>query len=732
MPTVNIDVYARLHNAEKKIRDLSDEVDTLGKEAKTSDSKVKGLWKQVAGGILAVGGINAALRGATGLINSFMSVGRETENYKVRLEALLGSQDAATAAMDYFEEVASQVPFTLQDIIEAGTTVTAFGADLEKWTPILADLAAVMGMDVTEAAEALGRAYAGGAGAADIFRERGILQIIKDSVKLKTGLGDISKLTLPEFRDAMYDAFTDPEGKISGAADKLAGTWDGMISMLEDAWFQFRQEVMDAGVYDFLKGELKNILDKVKELKESGKLKEWAEKAAEGIKDVFKALKDIATFIKDYVLPAFDFLLGRLRDIRQLGKIAAFELKMKWLEFKDIWADVQDEMDAAVRSFHGVTEAAGGQDLALSELDARLKEQKDSTDKLSRATNEGSNKQKVFRTEIELTTTSLKGYKREIKLVEEAIVNTVMPAHRDWSGLAWNTQEEIKSHVFNAHDDIKDDVEYTIQNEISPLWDGLSTGISRSFGNAFEDILTEGSDFNDAMVLLIGGLKDSVIGFFGDMVTGFLKNNVFKMVQSEATKAVSGVRQTLGSAAKGAAGIASGGAGALAMGLGAAAGTFLGTLLGGGGMGKSTEHHIHQITDAAISVRDMLRADYKEEFHVLQNAVRDVTGSVDAVCRKSDIANKHLYSIKSLLGEVPSGQGGLHFRSGASGGLVKFHPYEDVKVSPIPIQNNISMTAQPIQIKIGEHELMNVLVQTVPEYSRLGYLKYDPRGVRGR
>lgn len=51
------------------------------------------------------------------------------------------------------------------------------------------DLAAFMGTTATEAAQALGRAFAGGAGAADILRERGILQLIRDT----KGIEDLSK-----------------------------------------------------------------------------------------------------------------------------------------------------------------------------------------------------------------------------------------------------------------------------------------------------------------------------------------------------------------------------------------------------------------------------------------------------------------------------------------------------------------------------------------------------------
>lgn len=290
MPRTQIDVRTDLHGSPGKLDKTSRALDGMRSHAKKSGIALRGLWKQVAIGMGVTLGVPALMRGVSRLAGSFLDVASKTEQYEVRLKALLGTKLKAARAMAFFEKTAAKVPFTLEQIIEAGTTVSAFGADLEKWTPILSDLAAVMGMEVVEAAAALGRAYAGGAGAADIFRERGILQIIKDSAKLKRGIKDITKLTLPEFRDAMYEAFTDPKGRIAGAADDLSKTWSGLVSMLQDKWFKFRKWVMEKGVFKFLKEELATFNKKLDEFIESGKLEEWAKNTAIAVLDAFKVI----------------------------------------------------------------------------------------------------------------------------------------------------------------------------------------------------------------------------------------------------------------------------------------------------------------------------------------------------------------------------------------------------------------------------------------------------------
>lgn len=259
---------------------------SVGQDKKTltgAAGQITSGFSNVAKSILAVGIAYFGSRGIHRLASSFLEVASSTEQFRLRLETLLGSQEKAAAAMEFFRETAAKVPFTLQEVIESGTTLTAMGANLKTWTPILTDLAAVMGMKLPEAASALGRAFAGGAGAADIFRERGILQIIKDSARMKHGIDDITKLSLPQFRKMMLEAFSDPDGKIAGAADKLATTWKGIISMLQDKWFQFRDAVMKAGVFEILKKALADFNKKLDEFIVSGKLDEWAFRTAQNI-----------------------------------------------------------------------------------------------------------------------------------------------------------------------------------------------------------------------------------------------------------------------------------------------------------------------------------------------------------------------------------------------------------------------------------------------------------------
>mgnify|MGYP003123947501 FL=1 len=162
---------------------------------------------------------------------SIVQTASNFESLQVRLVALKGSTEEGAKAFNQFTKIAATTPFQVQNVVEAGATLEAFGVSSEDSLKSIADLAAFMGTDIVDASAAFGRAFAGGAGAADILRERGILQLIKDA----EGIDDLSKLTLPQFREALERAMTDPDGKIAGATDLLAQTFSGKISNMQDS-----------------------------------------------------------------------------------------------------------------------------------------------------------------------------------------------------------------------------------------------------------------------------------------------------------------------------------------------------------------------------------------------------------------------------------------------------------------------------------------------------------------
>jgi len=336
-------IKAFAHDAQGGLKQIKTGAESAGKGLGILGKEVDGLGGRFSAlKTLAIGAFTAIITYAGAkLVNSFIDVASSVENYRVRLSTLLGSQRAAAEAMQFFNDIAAKSPATLGEVIEAGTTLVAMGADYKKWIPVLNDLAAVMGMKLPEAAAALGRAYAGGAGAADIFRERGILNVIKDFAKLKYGINDITKVELPEFQKIMYETFTAQGGRIAGAGEELAKTWTGKISMMKDAWFQFRQEVMGSGLFEALKIGLDVVLARLDEMKKSGDLKRVATEVGATVLEV------IATVIEHAgKIPAITAAIGKAVATVGAVTVAFGEAFIKVFFF---WASWKDEAVAAIQ-----------------------------------------------------------------------------------------------------------------------------------------------------------------------------------------------------------------------------------------------------------------------------------------------------------------------------------------------------------------------------------------------
>lgn len=244
----------------------------------------------------------------SGTVGKFIRTSADFEKVKVRLNAMFGSVDRGTQAFNTFNKIAATTPFTLQDVVEAGASLKAFGADSERLIKPVSDLAAFMGTTATEAAQALGRAFAGGAGAADILRERGILQLVKDS----QGIEDLTKLTLPEFRKALEETITDPSVGVAGATDKLSKTLSGLFSNLADSFTRLMAAIGDVAagsvfrtgvsaltslfgqMAEALKEINKSDIEKIAELrKELGLAAPEADKTGDALVELLDAQKGI-------------------------------------------------------------------------------------------------------------------------------------------------------------------------------------------------------------------------------------------------------------------------------------------------------------------------------------------------------------------------------------------------------------------------------------------------------
>lgn len=277
-----------------KLKDIaSGGLSKFGKHAQTISQKTTGYFKSITRGVFSLKTAIVSLAGAAGiglLSKSFVSAASTAEGLRVRLQHLLGSVFEGNKLFKAMSEYAAKVPFEYENIMSSATALAGVMKggieEIKKWMPMIGDLASVTGLSIEETTSQVIRMYSAGAAAADMFRERGVLAMMG----FKAGVS----YTTEETRKMMFDAWNKVGSQFKDATLDLGKTWDGMLSMFSDRWFQFRNKVMDSNVFAVLKEGASKLLDTLGRLDKEGKLDEWAEKVSNAIIDLTLALLELA------------------------------------------------------------------------------------------------------------------------------------------------------------------------------------------------------------------------------------------------------------------------------------------------------------------------------------------------------------------------------------------------------------------------------------------------------
>ena len=177
--------------------------------------------------------------GAGVAIKSFVDVGRQVESLQIRLKFLFGSVEEGAKAFDVMSKFASKVPFSLEEIQRGAGSLAVVSKDADELSKILAitgNVATIAGVDFQTASEQIQRALTAGIASAEIFKERGV----RDLLGFKAG----ATVTAEETAEAFERVFG-KGGRFAGATDDLAITLSGTLSMLGDKLFQFQKVVAE-------------------------------------------------------------------------------------------------------------------------------------------------------------------------------------------------------------------------------------------------------------------------------------------------------------------------------------------------------------------------------------------------------------------------------------------------------------------------------------------------------
>ena len=271
------------------------------------------------------------------LAKSFVDTASAFEQFRVQLTTITGSLQQAKASMGWITNFAATTPYELDEVTQAFIKLKNYGIDPTDGTlRILGDTASAMGKRLDDAVEALADAMTG---EFERLKEFGIKAgATADKVTLRfMKNGQMMAITVKnsaeEIKKALMEIFGD---KFAGGMERMSKTFRGMLSNLADYWTQFKNEVMESGVFNYIKAALEVILEKIKKLKQTGKFDEWARKTGKAITSAFESAAKTLVKIPIYIEQAklgfvefFHFLSEHSRMISVLLESAGAALFMR-------------------------------------------------------------------------------------------------------------------------------------------------------------------------------------------------------------------------------------------------------------------------------------------------------------------------------------------------------------------------------------------------------------------
>ena len=261
----------------------------------------------------AVFSLKGALAGlALGMLGkNFIKAATTAEGYRVRLRYLLGSVAEGNKLFKDMADYAGRVPFKYEDVMNAATALSGVMKggveEIKQWMPMIGDLAAVAGLSIVDTTSQVIRMYSAGAAAADMFRERGILSMMG----FKAGVS----YTTEETRKMMMKTWKKVGSQFKGATEGLSKTWEGAMSMVGDLWFKFRNMVMEARIFDYMKAGAQIFLDYMGKMEKEGKLEAWAKNIGEKVLSAFKTMAIGVAKIIDTIGPSIKAVIGGAKSL---------------------------------------------------------------------------------------------------------------------------------------------------------------------------------------------------------------------------------------------------------------------------------------------------------------------------------------------------------------------------------------------------------------------------------
>ena len=440
--------------------------------------------------------------GAGLVVRNLVNTGRELENLQVRLKFLLKDTNEGAKAFDNMVKFASRVPFSLEEI-QSGSgilaTVTDNAKDLQNMLEITGNVAAVTGLDFRTTAEQIQRSFSAGIGAADLFREKGVRNML--------GFQAGAQVSIEATAEAFEKVFG-KGGRFGKATDELANTFEGTISMLNDKVFSFKKTLLDAGFF----AELKN---------QFGDLDEFLNDNAEQLDMIAETIG---------------------KDLAQATIKAAEGIKL----LADNFRDFQSILGLVLVALGGFTTKLAGAALIINDINRRIKKLAGDTvvefEKIRKFEHELSIPMKNLKEEVELVLPPIREFEHELSV---KIPSATEKAIRKFEELNKKAIEEMKTKMSQIRDIIVEGVDKGITRSSEAIARTIVLG--ENLGDSLKRIA------QDALIRILAGFIELGIRMAIDIALNktkekLLDNQNKKLIEQGKLIDRNNKKQALGSA----------------------------------------------------------------------------------------------------------------------------------------------------------------------------------------
>jgi len=447
--------------------------------------------------------------GAGLVIRNIVNTGKQIENLQVQLKFLFGSAQEGAKAFDEMAKFAAKVPFSLEEIQSGSGVLSVVSKDaqeLAKLMKITGNVAAVTGLDFKTTAEQIQRSLSAGISAADLFRDKGVKDMLGFSAGAKVSVED----TIKAFERVFGEG-----GRFDGATDELAKTFSGTLSMIGDKVFNFKRVLLEAGFFRELKNQFGDLN---KFLEDNGnKVDALAKKVGKGLAIAFKGLADTVIFVKNNI-DKFALALGALISMKVAGFFYGIVTAINAMTFAMKGFNIATKRNIIFGSVLVFASAMGFLIKKFKEFKGELNEQEHTIESL---TKEIEKYEKIL-SNTRANVRAKKNAKEQIVLLEEKI--NLLKQERDEANLAATAHMRVKT-TFDEQKSVLQEINLLLKKDLEEITNVakqvtgvLNDGI-KGFSKGIAESIVLGKELHMTMKELAQTLSVKILSIVIETIT---------------------------------------------------------------------------------------------------------------------------------------------------------------------------------------------------------------------